>query len=180
MTALGWLCIGVLLVVTGISLIFASYCATELDRVQRLHGRHVPPRKLAARPRRPGTVPVSLIGVEQTAAYAGAMHQAAEPFLPPAPQGDHPYPPYVPVWLPVERKQTEDHAPWTGSQPALTDEAVDHMRGDYLRSYLAEQGEVTPETLRDAMDGLRDLPAYGEKSVADVLEAERLADRVIT
>jgi hypothetical protein len=44
MTPLGWVLIGVTAVAAGVALCFAWYCASELDRVQRLHGHHVLPR----------------------------------------------------------------------------------------------------------------------------------------
>ena len=117
----------------------------------------------------------------ETAAHADAMHELAVPFLPPSPQDTHPYPPYVPAWRAIERMPTEDHAPWTGSQPVLTPEAEAELdRQRYIRARLDECGaDVSPDDVRAVLDSLRQ-PVYGEVPVLAVDEAQRLADRMLT
>lgn len=82
--------------------------------------------------------------------------------------------------LPVQPVPTEDNPPWdidTVQQDAVDEvDEVSQMRGDYLRSFVAEHGDPTPDMLREAMEGLRELPVYGQAPQLDVLEAERLAE----
>jgi hypothetical protein len=113
--------------------------------------------------------------------YASAMHQAAEPYLPP--RGENPYPPYVRADRPVTRVRAEGD-PFTGSQPVLTDELISQMRGEYLASCLREQDGMTDEqvrsAMRDAMASLRQpsvnesVTAWRPEDVAAYGEAGRL------
>lgn len=88
----------------------------------------------------------------------------------------------------LPRKQTPDHPPWdTQAFPAVTDDVPDvatlieefgaeQMRAEYVRSQMSEGTPARDrETLRQVLDGLRNLPVYGEVPVARAQEAERLA-----
>jgi hypothetical protein len=137
--------------------------------LQRHHGRH--------QSRAAVTAPPALLAPEQVTAHAGAMFAASEPYLPPVPQGGHPYRPMsVRADRPVTPVRTGGHAPWTGSQPAIDEAALAEMdRLRYVRAQLDECGDgATADDLRRVLDSLR-RPVYGETSVADVLEGERLA-----
>jgi len=78
----------------------------------------------------------------------------------------------------IEVTEAPGHAPWSGSFPALDAEAeAEHARVKFARSQLEQHkpADITPEVLQGVIDSLRAMPAYGEKPVATVLEAERLA-----
>ena len=208
MSALGWLLVGVMAVAASVSLCFAWYCASELDRVQRLHAHHVLPRpgyepgplalffRRLRWQRKPSAtalyaccvhcqdgspceprdshkepcwdcdgdaVPAAQIEAQE---HADAMHELAGP---PSPEGEHPYPPHVPAWQPVEREHAEGD-PFTGSQPILTDEVYEQMRAER---------PPTIEQLRQEYFRWKQ-PVYGEAPVLAVDEAQRLAAEVIT
>ncbi len=211
MTAVAfWLLVSMAVVTCG-AILIAWYFISEVDR---LEGEHAARRRVSdataqvsALLRRPaplrqhkgrhlprhGTVPTSLLNAEAVTDHADAMRELSEPYLPPSPAGEHPYPPYVRADRPVTRVRAEGD-PFTGSQPVLTDEVIDQMRGEYLASYLSEHNGMTDDevraAMRDAMTALRkpdvtesvtawraqDVAAYGtDRCEADVDEAQRLA-----
>jgi hypothetical protein len=150
----------------------------------------------------PGAPATTLLGPAETVEHADAMWQASEPYLPPSPAGENPYPwhvtpqewqSYVNAGRAVEPVRTGEHPPWTGSQPALTPEveAAELDRQRYIRARLDECGPgATADDLREILDALRQpsvtesvsawrpgaSPVYGEAPVAGVLEAERLSE----
>jgi hypothetical protein len=160
----------------------------ELPPLQEHHGHH-----------RAGAAPSALLTSEQVTGHADVMRELAEPYLPPSPAGEHPYPHYVTPgeWRSyvnagraVGPVRTGEHPPWTGSQPALTPEVevaeLDRQR--YIRARLDECGAVpTMDDLREILGTLRQpavtesvsawrtdaAPVYGEVPVVGVVEAER-------
>jgi hypothetical protein len=95
-----------------------------------------------------------------------ALDAKVDEYLPPRP---------VRADMPVTRTQTADHAPWTGEMAVVTDAELDELaRAQWVRSQLPEHAEdVTREDMERALQLLRDRPVYGEKPVAQLLEAER-------
>jgi hypothetical protein len=99
----------------------------------------------------------------QVRAHADAMHELSVPFLPPSPEGENPYPPYVPASQPVQRVHAEGD-PFTGEMPILTEAAI--------LAWKAEQDRK--RYVRAHEDAVRAV-VYGEKPVLAVDEAQQLA-----
>ena len=163
----------VVLLALAVGIMIGAYFYEPINEASHAAKRNL--RKVPALQRhtghhRAGAPLVVALPPAQVIAHADTMQRASWEFLPPVPA----LPPYVPAWQPIERKQTEDHAPWTGSQQKLTPELEAEMeRQRLIQEQIDQRGpDVTAADLREILDALRE-PAFGtDRCEADVLAAE--------